>query len=562
MDVYGRYATSDDNETTLGHLYESKLVPVVREEIKQLMSPFGEDIEYGEAHPAPCSTWRAERSMHPHDEEEAGRFAYRVHLFEGLAHGTGDSSSYSYVNRHRKQSGRYLGYVSLRPLRYQRPFPFFYQYTAVATLAAPPFMLRPRYHLITCIAGAAEGVLPFRASPFCQPDSSFLDDKKYLRRNSLPCLHAALHAALLLKSNAFGFNPVSAQDMIAVLWNAPDNTRPMRALNREGIPMRKGLTILRSKESRGGGIEERITESMRVDTPSKNARKLVSLEAHRCLTDYVANGIPVIIEVTPQDERIRTGHAVLIIGFHLMVDPDEARWPVPDDDDPAVLHMEVRELPARFVIHDTHMGPYREVSAEKLLNSAWIEGENETPAGIRFLAVMPQGARIGIQDVRETARRQMAGQSRPFWQRYLNDFGSAHGPDEWPKTTRMVTRLLKQSQVVRRYLARDTTLGLDNSTPALDDARQAILEALESKKEWYWWCVEVRASRQMSGVQGIERTLPALVYIWPISLERKALLSGDVTAIIEYEGYHRGKLTVSANGHQRSLHYDWYCQNA
>src|SRR5579864_5692823 len=90
------------------------------------------------------------------------------------------------------------------------------------------------------------------------------------------------------------------------------------------------------------------------------------------MLDYLANGLPLIVEEIPEDpeDPETPPHAVLVNGMHLMDDPEDGvcAW-VPDTDRTRIDKI---ELPGRFVIHDIIAGPFTEKVATQLLRSAWV----------------------------------------------------------------------------------------------------------------------------------------------------------------------------------------------
>lgn len=483
MQHYIRYWDEEGrtNSEILEALFKPSYAKAVDEEMRYLFRAYGIEPRFGRAHPAPCSAWRSERTLDSHQVQKEARFANRIHIFEGKwpenlgGKSTIDQEPGSVPENLRRTpfiipdaTQRYLGYVSLRPRSYEafdkhdKRAKFHLRYTSVAVLAPPPFMMRPRYHLITCMAGPADGVLPFRAVPYCSPDSRLA--KAAVNGpgpNKAPCMHAALHSSLLLKSNNYQCRPISSQDMIALLWEL-DHTNRIRLnkdeegndetphetysrWNEKGLSLEQSLSILRHPEVCAGGILEEISTpgplagafNTKAD-PEKAAEhsKKVSQRALRCLLDYIGNGVPVVMEVRPDpdkeegDQTIQSpesSHAIMVFGYHLLADPDDDRWPLPDDDTAEMQRVDFRELPTRFVLHDGFFGPYYVKSVGHLLKKAWTQDPTLLPEispsttevkqssvvvkhpqspGIRFVAVLPHGARIGIEDVREFALKE------------------------------------------------------------------------------------------------------------------------------------------------------------
>jgi hypothetical protein len=460
-----------DNREILRALYREPLIPAVQEELDYLLRRYGSRLRYGKAHPAPCSVWRSERSLYGASARHKGRFVNRVHIFEDRwppDRGTREGkdwddqfdeqervwpSGYDYPAAHQ----RYLGYVSLRPREFREfrelrePGRPFLRYTAVCVLTPPMFMLRPRFHLITCMAGPPDGVLPFRATPYCGADAP--EDEHDFETNRAPCLHSALHACLLLKANNYQCRPITAQDMVALTWQMDHAgqmpSRPanggaddagtkwsMSEWNHEGLTLEGALQILRHEEVGAGGILETFVApefqtANELKEPEEYVRR-VSLDAVGSLLDYVGSGVPCVLEIHPTDKegkRQKMGHATMVFGYRLMNDPDDDWWPLPPDPDDELLErVDYQELPGRFVLHDGLYGPYHMIQTARLIKMAWTRptaeveerlkkefaevaeeaveeaveeaGTREEPDGVRFIPILPHGARIGVQAVR------------------------------------------------------------------------------------------------------------------------------------------------------------------
>jgi hypothetical protein len=532
MNPYRKYRSTEQNAEILERFYTKDVTGDILHELEILLSPLTDSLDIGMGQFASCSVWRSERILHNYNDETQGRFAVRLHLFESHIDDIGESKKKG------KLVGRYLGYISLRPKEYESPSNqskrFFYQYTSLATIAPPPHMLHARYHIITCISGQADGVLPFRATPFCQPD-----DGKGLAL----CAHVALHAALLLKSNIFGFRPISSQDMIALFWRSIDSALPaserkkkVEQLRSVGISMKEALKILCAPETGAGGIIEIITK--RLGKPLN--KKEVYLDAHICLTDYIANGIPVVMEVNPQDSAITTRHAILIIGFHLMTNPDEQNWHLPDaEDDPSASRIDIVELPGRFIIHDIHQGPYRECDTDYLLSRAWLDGVGDEESGIRFMPILPRGAKIGIQDVCDHTRRMVSSRD---WSDYLrgefpkckeskiDEFKMLLRSGTFP--CRLSTRLLTINQIYKRYLpSKKTKKEADDSNSIIKSNLKNLLMLDKfgdcNGENKYYWCVESHISHVMQenqeDIQNMKQKKPMIVMFFPIELDRQKM---------------------------------------
>lgn len=210
MDPYHQYALrphplspfemiNQSAANDLGDLGYGKHKDEVEDELKRLFAWYATPVLFGGRHRAPCSVWRSERLLI--NEPKFSRFANRVHVFQKKVQreeGANENSAY----------GQYLGFVSLRPqVRSETRRGYGFVYTAVAYITPPRYMLRPRYHVLTTASGSPEGVLPFRATPFCFPNED--------TDHRASCLHSALQSALLLKMNSLGCAPITGQEMVA-----------------------------------------------------------------------------------------------------------------------------------------------------------------------------------------------------------------------------------------------------------------------------------------------------------------------------------------------------------
>jgi hypothetical protein len=618
MNPYNRYNENAgrSNDDVLKKLYPEICLPHVDKELQYLVRAFGARPFCGSGHPAPCSAWRTERIQHGGDQESDPRFTNRVHLFEGPREGE------HFVARGQMGPGqRYLGYVNLRPVDqaensspYTEPVGekgarFYLRYAATATLAPPGFMLRPRYHVITCVAGPSEGVMPFRAVPFSHPEQ--------FGQTRARCMHVALHCALMLKANVYHAIPLNSQDMVTALWEQKNAMRPegdppiaMEALQKAGLSIRDARDLLASKAVRAGGVLEWISESTVPLPRSDSDEKYLFREALRTITDYVANGVPVILEIGPERpdalenetnhkewERYREsltrqegrGHAWLVIGFRMMYDPDEDQWPLTGDNDDELQRIDMRELPSRFVVHDQFEGPYYRVYAARLLRRAWIEQEVQEGGkilgpGVRFLAVLPHHARIGVQEVRRRVQKLAPEFDGEWWRGYLVREVGHPAPDpseaqSWYKKAQYVVRLLRAREVEQRYLGSPT-----RKNPALTDkaelcqAREALRQAMDqcqvptlirhtegareeqSPVSW-WWAVEVRHhQREPKAPPRRRRAAPALVYLWPIHADPE----GDIRApaLIQYEDTTESGARVRLWVEEESYACDWFADDA
>jgi hypothetical protein len=632
MNPYNRYNDNADgtNEAVLKTLYDSHCLDHVDKELYYLLRAFGATPFCGSGHPAPCNSWRTERIQHPTDQESDPRFTNRVHLFE--APRTGEHR----VARGQMGPGqRCLGYVNLRPVdqtepdsEYGRqvglvnekgkPERFYLRFAATATLAPPGFMLRPRYHVITCVAGPSEGVMPFRAVPYSHPEQFGLTRAR--------CMHVALHCALMLKANVYHAVPLNSQDMVTVLWKLKNAQRkpgaraiPMSRLQKTGLSMVDARDLLQSPEVRASGVLEWVSQSTAPPATEERAQgeEYLFRAALRAITDYIANGVPVILDIGPERPHDREssqnksewdkyrrsltkwkgkGHAWLVIGFRMMYDPDEDRWPLPSNADEELQRIDVRELPSRFVVHDQFEGPYYRVYASKLLRRAWIpeevqpNGERLGP-GIRFLAVLPQHTRIGVQDVRRHAHIAARAFGHLGWQRYVTEELRYEAPSSenklpWHREAQYVVHLLRSREIEQRYLGGPTRKNPSlQDHPTLHEAREALREVMDTYTvptltrspgeeaeesgsiktvdapvSW-WWAVEVRHPKgEADAPRRHRRAAPALVFLWPICADPNG--SMEPAATIQYKATVGKKVKMQFFLGERKYTYDWFPDDA
>ncbi len=484
-------------------------VSEVRDELRRLFNQYGE-ISFGARHQAPCAAWRAERLLIDNGVLYS-RFANRVHIFQ-KRRGLG-SDQY--------MAGRYLGYVTVRPyhikIKEAAPNSSEFRYTTVANIAPPHRMLRPRYHIITTVGGPPDGVKPLRCAPFCVPHPA--TDYR------ASCLHAAVHQAVLLKAHSFDITPISSQDVMTLLWekrckSSKGGKGALRVLYRKGTTLEEALEVLQDPRVGGGGITEAIK---REDFDNRDQARR---ETVRCLTDYLANGLPVVVSWrVPLKNGKSAKHAFLLLGLHLLQDPEEIQ--IVGSRTPS---LEEAELPGRFVCHD-YTGPYTEIPTAKLLSRIWLRSRKDSGlSGTGYLAIAPRDTKLGIYDVRRTARALVRREPLVFFDEYRRKLRkscntsreSEHGLQY--RDLRMVTRLLQTSQLELRY-----------------GPSEAFRRKI-GRKETYWWCVEVRVGRCEDGetspggssasTQGAcEQVPPAIVYMWEITQEPGA----GPKAILQYE---------------------------
>ena len=517
MDVYQQYSVAPRDSKRLNGLDYQKPA-LVEAEVRRLFAGYGADVFFGKRHPAPCTTWRSERIQL--DDEALPRFANRVHVFE---------RTQGFERAQEVRAGRYLGYVTLRPLLNRERQPFF-QYVAVANIAPPRYMLRPRYHLISCVGGPPDGVLPFRCTPFCFP----FDDIRW----QASCLHTSLQQALLLKMNSFQLTPVSSQEIIANLWSQNSEPAVRSEPPEKGATLAQGLQALVDEEGRSAGVLETIPlrdfalvddgKTSSWQKQSQLAQEWVYLEAHRCMTDYLANGLPLIIELLNPNEK--DSHAVLVFGMHLLRDPSDASYSRLTKKY-SKTRIDIAELPGRFVLHDIIEGPYVERHVAQLLKRSWSKDDDDAGhSGISYLAIVPPGTRLGIYEVRKFAKGLARSHSSALWQQYLDNYFSGVENPGTPidvESVRYVTRLLQSGEVGRRYFTGARSLEPGTKLSPMEMWRQY------SKPGAYWWCVEVGVadggSAPVSRSKGVLEPPPAMVYLWCVEDARNSPPRGQLT---------------------------------
>ncbi|MCB1237829.1 MAG: hypothetical protein KDM91_22375, partial [Verrucomicrobiae bacterium] len=306
--------------------YDPQDEPLIIEEINHIFDNFHIPVAFGARHRAPCPVWRSERIVL--GNETLSRFANRIHVFqkksskftesaESWANHGGAADSFKQTSRF---FGHYMGYLSLRPIPWVKDEET--RWVAVANICPPRFMNRPRYHVLTTVTGPSDGVMPFRATPYYKPihmpQSSVGGEGA---RNLAVCLHASLYCALLLKSNSFHCTPVSSQDMLAILWKkTPEDGRKKKSMGviaRSGVTLNQALAVLKSGDVGAGGV----LESFSVNPEGKiwqgeyQNTIMTKIEALTCITEYLSNGIPVIVGLRHLDQKINN-HSALIIGMH------------------------------------------------------------------------------------------------------------------------------------------------------------------------------------------------------------------------------------------------------
>lgn len=240
----------------------------------------------------------------------------RVHLFE-------DSGGHA---------GRYLGFVSLRPPRASayrkravRRAHRVFNYVIDAELAAPSYMQRPRYHVLTTTASSGRlGVLPFRSAVYSTPS---------LRDPGSACTHLAVSQALHLIMGRFGCRPISQEEFRWHLWRHSNKGggKSIGQVNNDGSNLEDALKVIQ-KSCNGGGFLRSVFPRDNGHTLSERKRlsERERLLVYRHLTDCLACGLPVIaivksgklltpgirqeLEDKQKGDQLAIPHAVLILG--------------------------------------------------------------------------------------------------------------------------------------------------------------------------------------------------------------------------------------------------------
>ena len=463
--------------------YNDSQAKQIKSEVDYLLRYYGCRWIIGECRITPCSAWRAERLQI--GEESYPRFANRIHIFERTSSG---------------EAGRYVGYVTLRPL--SKATADGYMYTTVANLVLPRHMLRPRYHVIQCIGGTPDGILPLRCVPFCIPNED--------TRNHASCLHAAVHQALLLKTNAFGFNPITSLDMVTLLWqnewaSEGPSKLSLSQVAKERMTLLDALKVLKHEQVNAGGVVETFFYRDYNNSNQKRAEVIAQLRQDACrrMMDYLANGLPLIValQVERSDEPgKKIGHSVLVCGMHILHAPE-----IQSDN----THLSLHELPDRFVLHNLTDGPFTEMSVQNLLKAAW-EDRPDGNSGISFLAVAPVGTNTGISKVQQMAPKILKAMGPlALWKSYRQKVGI-------PQTAKVsnepnyIVRLLKTQQLVHRYLI--------DAASGQTIANEEVTRWLNTQNTGFFWAVELRLPYEFATHKYAGGELPpAVIIVWNIA---------------------------------------------
>lgn len=520
VDPYRAYLASPNPEdaqaTPLSMEHLDDVFPshhmAVEEELRRFFAGFRAKIFFGHRHPAASPAWREESVLE--GPFSPPRFAIRLHVFERTMAG---------------EAGRYLGFATLRPPESLRTpaataeaagaLPGF-TYILEAELAAPRHMLRPRYHLILTTASSPRlGVLPFRSAAYVAPHP---EDSR-----GSTCIHVAVSQALHLTMGRFGSRPVNQREFDALLWKKFSAQRTLEDISTKGARLQEVLSVI--EKCNAGGFIESFTAALH-----KGSLILAAREAHRCITDLLANGMAVIVAVDyarlSQGGQLSPGephlHGALIFGMHLLHSPYEVNLDDLQSDTREGfaelpgrsvgndhLHSDTREdfaeLPGRFVGHDISAGPFVEWRVSELLQAASaVYGKESEEHGIHLLAIGPKGITLGLHRVRSLAISLMLAEASDPQSAFPAACRSATPlePEGW----RYVTRLIHLNEVVGRYFA-DHGLTL----PAVFGEAFGKQDA-ESNSTDYCWSVEVRLPKPGNYRSGTE-IFPSIVYLWSIA---------------------------------------------
>jgi hypothetical protein len=484
--------------TDLEDFYGSEAIDV-HEELGRLFANYRARVLYAQRHYAPSPTWREERLLHDVDHVRS-RWAIRVHAFEATA------ARAAGVPPEIQDAGRYLGFVTLRPpgsaggmvnptatatTGTQRQG---FRYVVEAELVPPRQMLRPRYHVLTTTVGAARlGVLPFRSAVFMPPHAE--------RAPGSSCMHVAVSQALHLTMERFGARPVTQREFDAQLWGL-DRTPPRTLANiqDEGASFQDTLAVLRKCQAEG--FIETFTQPLSGGSGG-DTDKLFA-KAYRCLTDLLANGLPVIIAVNhptlldpkPGDVKPIPVHGTLITGMHLLHTPGETQMP------DISSRVDDAELPGRFIGHDTLRGPFVEWCGPQLLRAA-LAAYPDTQK-IEMLAIGPPGIRMTLGLARQFASMLTANWPVEDIEAYIHEFGKNLPED------RQRALATKNERENWRYVVRLTDFDdLRGRYFPKEDPASLAKRLAPGGVPAFWWCVEARVPEL-----GGQKIPPVLVHFW------------------------------------------------
>ncbi|MBN2309909.1 MAG: hypothetical protein JXR94_13120 [Candidatus Hydrogenedentes bacterium] len=428
--------------------------------------------------------------------------------------------------------------------------------------------------------------MPARCVPFCTPNED--------TRSRTSCFHAALHQLVLLKMVAFGCTPLSSQGVFTLLWELAERKRRQKIRRADEARsgrfhhvsprLEEGLEVFQDPAVGAGGVLETFRKGdpdadldLDPDPHLRDPKSAAQKEAVRCITDYLSNGLPVILQTRVLDGKggrddAGEPHAVLVFGMHLLSDPEDpyhGNGPTDEDGHPRV---DIAELPGRLILHDIRTGPFTELPTREVMEQAWFKAKNEADAAIHFLTIAPKGTNFGVSYVRRQARALMRGEPLSDLEAYLGSVScDAEGlvpRDEndmsYPHRWRYVTRLLQLHQLKARYFARVKGAQLSEQKEPCNAFEAKLKRARRQHRVEegdYWWCVEVRPPyhpRPQGRRVPSPIPTPFCVYIWCTA--QKAERNGfQPFASIRYAG--RGKAVLNLNG-KRNYRYAFFYNRA
>ncbi len=493
----------------------------IEEEVKGLFEEFGGQVIFGECRLAPCSVWRAERVQI--GDESLSRFAVRLHVFQSAGPSHAEDVNVA-VPGQPTYHGRFIGYISLRPTSASPNQRF--GYITIANIAPPRYMMRPEFHVISCVSGGHDSEMPVRCTPYVVPN--------FKTKDFASCLHGALQEALLLKTNQFGFVPISSLEMITLLWELKDGSIPISEISSEFTSLEDALCILESDEVRAGGVIEtfRIGDS---NGSSDSERKTATQNrALAVMADYLSTGIPVILALQEdtdtttgsvgrdvkhskvkrpgaegRKEKKRVGHCVLVFGLYSPNSSGPCLGSRNENDDTqSSPPKQWRGLPSHLIAHDNLTGPYLMRTAEEYLEKAWTEHDaaDGRQAGISFLPILPRKTNLGIGEVRNNAKffaDQLVGQVWPDDIKNGRDYVDIPGTES--EIYDLQARLIRSDQVALEF---QTGLACGDLL--------ALKDGLTSNSQPYWWLVDVLPRHLVSRGPRLSREHAFLAFVWPL----------------------------------------------
>ncbi|WP_395753775.1 hypothetical protein [Prosthecobacter sp.] len=483
-------------------------------------SAFRTQVTFGQRHFAPSASWRDEYVSTQSGMVEPSRFAVRVHVFEkhvrdrtasSESTGTDGTATKSTLE---DRAGRYLGFVALRPedsLTAQDPDD---GYVVEAEVASPSQMQGPRYHLIMTTASSARmGVLPFKSAVYMAP--------RRREQRSSTCMHLAISQALHLVMSRFGCRPISQREFDAHVWQLRCGKHKKDHPLDPHWPLLKYVGEVNGPAGQEGGAQ--LLEALNVmeecsvggfiahfTAEGRGDKKTAIADAWRCLTDVLANGLPVVLMVNHRlltESGADLPHAQLVFGMRLMHCHTRLS-PYP--------HWENREdhaeLPGEFIGHDVAKGPFFQTPADVLLNAAWestnvptIDEKDQKP-GINFLVIGHSALKVDLQVVRDFARHYMfslATQPTPGRALLLEYYTEADLCPEWKgKWEKHET----DWRYVSRFLGREEL----HNRPDMPPLIRAIFPSCDC-----FWVIEVWHPQENHGMRSNEApAVPPPVLIW------------------------------------------------